>query len=213
MSYALFYSPGAASFAVHWMLIELDVPFSTHLINVESGGNRTLEYLRLNPSGQVPTLVVDGIPVRESTALLMLLAERHPEVALAPRENTPERSEWLEMMIYLANTLLPSMRDWFYSEKDANAEDVKGIRALALTRIENAWERLDKHLADKHGRYLIGDKLSTVDFLATMLMRWTRDMPRPASEWPHLATYIQHMRSLPSFMKTHEREGLTGWVN
>ena len=82
MSYLLFYAPGTASLAVHWMLIELGVPFEAELVDIKA--ERSEAYLRLNPAGRVPTLVVDGTPVSESAALLMLLAERHPEGGFAP---------------------------------------------------------------------------------------------------------------------------------
>ncbi|MEZ1866714.1 glutathione S-transferase N-terminal domain-containing protein, partial [Pseudomonas aeruginosa] len=75
MSYLLCYSPGAASMAVHWMLIEMGVEFQTRLVDINVGKQRDPEYLRLNPSGRVPTLMVDGTPRHESAALLMLLAE------------------------------------------------------------------------------------------------------------------------------------------
>ncbi|ELG9095698.1 glutathione S-transferase family protein [Salmonella enterica] len=212
MSYTLFYSPGAASFAVHWMLFELKTPFTAQLVDIESGNQRSPEYLSLNPVGRVPALIVDGKPVTESTAILMLLAERHPESGLAPKPDTPERAEWLELMIYMANTLLPSMRDWFYADKDGSPEDADAIRTLARSRIEEACEYLDKRLANQQ-TYLVGDRLTTVDLLATMLMRWTRNMPTPAMQWPHLASYIYRMRELPSFLQTHNQEKLEGWLN
>src|SRR5581483_12105318 len=98
MSYILYYAPRAASMAVHWMLLELGVPFEARLVDIDTGAQHSPEYLRLNPTGRVPTLVVDGIPRRESAALLMLLAERHPEAGLAPPLNSLERGEWYEMM-------------------------------------------------------------------------------------------------------------------
>ncbi|MFL9868614.1 glutathione S-transferase family protein [Paraburkholderia fungorum] len=212
MNYLLCYSPGAASMPVHWMLIEMGVPFDTRLVDINVGNQRDPEYLRLNPSGRVPTLMVDGTPRHESAALLMLLAERHPQAALAPAPGSAERAAWLELMIYLANTLLPAMRDWFYADTDGDPAGAKGVQALARRRIEEACERLDAELAD--GRdYLVGGKLSTADFLAVVLMRWTRNMPRPALGWPHLARYIRGLRALPSFIELNAREGLTEWRN
>jgi len=111
--YRLYWSPGAASLAVHWMLRELDVPFEIERADIDSGRNRSPEYLRLNPEGRVPTLIVDGAPVRETAALLMLLAERHPGAGLAPAVGAPDRAAWLEWMLYLANTLQPAFRLWF----------------------------------------------------------------------------------------------------
>jgi len=63
MSYILYYSPGAASLAVHWMLIEIGVPFELRLVDIDAGAQREPDYLRLNPSGRVPTLVIEGCPM------------------------------------------------------------------------------------------------------------------------------------------------------
>ena len=43
-------------------------------------------------------------------------------------------------------------------------------------------------------------------------MRWSRNMPRPASDWPHLAALIVRMKARPSFRTLYEREGLTEWT-
>ena len=74
MSYTLFYAPGAASLAVHWMLIELGAAFRAERLDLEAGEQRSPTFLQLNPAGRVPTLVVDGQICTESAALLMLLA-------------------------------------------------------------------------------------------------------------------------------------------
>ncbi|MEK7887942.1 glutathione S-transferase [Burkholderia contaminans] len=212
MSYVLYYSPGAASMAVHWMLIELGVPFDTRLVDIDTGAQHSPEYLRLNPAGRVPTLVVDGKPRTESAALLMLLAERHPEPRLAPRPGSPERAEWFEMMIYLANSVLPAMRNWFYAETDGDPRCADMVKAFSQGQVEASMAHLDDLLSDGRS-YLINDRLSTVDFLALMLMRWTRNMPRPATTWPNLTRYIHALRAMPTFIELNAREGLTEWMN
>jgi glutathione S-transferase len=212
LTYTLYYSPGAASLAVHWMLIEMDVAFEARLVSIDAGEQRSAEYLRLNPTGRLPTLVVDGAPHGESAALLMLLAERHPDKALAPPPGSAARADWLETMVFLANTVLPAMRDWFYADKDGDPAGADAVRALAKSRIESSWDRLDARMADGRS-YLLGEELSTADFLAIMTMRWSRNMPRPATSWPHLAPYIHRMRARPAFIEVNRREGLTDWLN
>ncbi|MGH6951361.1 MAG: glutathione S-transferase family protein, partial [Vitreimonas sp.] len=56
--YTLYYSPGAASLAVHWMLIEIGEPHELKRLDLDAGDHRKPEYLKLNPNGLVPTLVV-----------------------------------------------------------------------------------------------------------------------------------------------------------
>ena len=210
--YTLHYSPSTASMAVHWMLIHLGAPFDLEKVDIDAGAQNADAYRRMNPAGRVPTLIVEGKPYTESAALLMLLAERHPEAGLAPAPGSPDRAAWMSGMIYLANVLLPAFRDWFYAEKDGAGAGADAVKALARIRIEGVWDRLNAELAD--GRvHLLGDRLSTIDFLATMLMRWSRKMPRPATDWPNISRYVVRMRAMPSFNAMCDAEQLTEWRN
>ncbi|HXA38062.1 MAG TPA: glutathione S-transferase family protein [Phenylobacterium sp.] len=210
MTYTLYYSPGTASMAVHWALIELGVPFEAIGLDFDAAEQRNPAYLRLNPSGRVPTLVIDGRPYSESAALVMLLAERHPDAGLAPPPGDPQRARWLETMVFLANTVSPAMRDWFYADKDGAPAGADAVRELARSRIEGAWPRLAAALSD--GRpFLFGDAPGAADYLAAMLMRWSRNMARPASEHPELAAYLARMGALGSYAELCRREALTPW--
>jgi len=210
--YQLYYSPSTASLAVHWMLIEIGAPFELILTDTETGAHKAPEYLKLNPGGVVPTLIVDGAPVLESTAILMLLAERHADKALAPAADAPERAAYLQWMVYLANALMPSFRAWYYPHEPAGEANAEAAKAAARARIEAVWDRVDAQLAAK-GPYMLGQRLSALDFLATMLMRWSRNMPKPATAWPNIARYLSRMRAMPSLREVHAREALTDWID
>ncbi len=210
--YTLYYSPGSASLAVHWLLIYLDVPFELKLVDFRVQAQRSPEFLRINPSGHVPALVVDGKPHAECAALLMLLAERHPQAGLEPARGSPERADYLQWIFFLANTLQPAFRAWFYSDEVAGPENSEPTQQHARVKIEAALGRLDAAFAD--GRpYLLGQKMTVADFYATMLTRWSRNMPKPATRLPHLLPYINRMRAMPSLKEVHAREGLTDWIN
>lgn len=211
MTYTLYTAPGAAGLAAHWMLIEMGVPFELVKLDLEAGDQKKPEYLKLNPSGMVPTMIVDGEPQAEIAALLMLLAERHPESDLAPAPNTPGRASYVRWMVYLANTLQPAFRMWFYSDDDGGPQFEGFLKTLSRERIEAVWDRVESMLSD--GRpYLLGDRLTAADFLLTMLTRWSRNMPKPATEWPKLGGYIRRMKAMPSLQEVHRREGLTEWI-
>jgi glutathione S-transferase len=210
--YALYYSPSTASMPVHWMLIELAVPFELVLVDFQAKAQKSPEFLRVNPSGHVPVLVIDGVPYAECAALLMLLAERHPAANLSPAVGTSERNSYLQTMFYLANTLQPAYRNWFYSEEAAGAENIDAAKVQARAKIEQVWARLDAKFED--GRpFLLGKNRTAADFLATILMRWSRNMPRPATTYPNLAAYIGRMRAMPSLREVHLREKLTDWID
>src|SRR5512134_1654540 len=80
--YTLYFSPGTASLVVHLALLEIGAPYELVEVEVPFDPQKNPAYLALNPRGQVPTLVVEGRPYFESSALLTLLAERHPEAGL-----------------------------------------------------------------------------------------------------------------------------------
>jgi glutathione S-transferase len=210
--YQLYYSPGTASLAAHWMLIEIGAPFELVLTDTATGAQKHPDYLKLNPSGVVPTLIVDGAPVCEVAAILMLLAERHADKGLAPAAGAPGRAAYLQWMVYLANTVMPAFRAWFYPHEPAGEAGTEAAAAVARERLEVVWDRIDAHLADA-GPYMLGERLSAVDFLATMLMRWSRNMPRPATAWPNIARYLARMRAMPTLREVHAREGLTDWID
>lgn len=204
--YRLYGSRSTASLVVHWMLLELAVPFEIEWLDFDSRAQKSDDYLRLNPNGVVPTLIVDGRAVSETGAILMLLAERHPEAGFAPPPGAPERGEWLQWMIWLANGPMADFRLLFYGD------DLPGIdRAALQAKLEGYWDQVEARLAGRE--VMVGDRLSTVDLQLAMLTRWSRNMPRPATAWPHLKRFIDALRARPALREVHAREGLTDWIN
>ena len=114
-------------------------------------------------------------------------------------------------MLHLANTLQPAYRNWFYPDEAAGPEHAEVVKARARLRIESAWDRLDAHLAAQ-GPWICGAAPTAVDFHAGMLARWSRAMPRPATEWPAVGRLVTALKARPSFRLLNEREGLTEWT-
>ena len=208
--YTLYYSPGTASMVVHLALLEIGAPYKLELVDFDADVQHSAAYLKLNPQGVVPTLIVDGKPLTESAALLMILSERHPEAHLAPAAGTAGRDEWMQWIVYLSNSLASAYRLWFYPTDLDMKEHTPEIRQAIQRKIEAVWDRLDAHLA-AHGPYLLGREFSGADLLLTMLMRWSRNMPHPVTEWPALKKLADLVRARPSWKKLYEIEGLSEW--
>jgi glutathione S-transferase len=209
--HTLYYAPGAASMVVHWLLLELQVPHELRLVDTAAGEQKRPEYLALNPNGVVPTLVIDGEPAFEAAALLLDLADRHPGSGLMPAPGTRERRHLYQWMFNLANMVQPLFRQWWYPHEPAGTQHAEDVRRQVRERVEAQWDRIDAQLATQ-GPYLLGQSLTVADFYLTMLMRWSRNMPRPATEWPHLAALARRMKARPAFAALYEREGLTEWA-
>lgn len=206
--YQLHYHPGTASFVVHWLLIEMDLPHETKYVDFSQNEQKSAGYLKINPSGLVPTLIIEEQPVSEFAAISMYLADAHLEKGLAPNFNDPNRAIYNQWMFYISNTIQPAFRLWFYPQ-DLGEEKI--IKPIIKEKIESYFERINQNFNDRRP-YLIGDQMTTADFLLTMIMRWSRNMEHPADSWNNLNKFAQRMKALPSFRETYRREGLTDWL-
>jgi glutathione S-transferase len=210
--YTLYYSPGTASMCVHQALIEIDAKYHLVLVDLQAGGQRDPAYLRLNPGGHVPTLLIDDTPFTETAALMMTLSTRHPDAGLAPAENSSSRAAWYQWIVYFANTLQPAFRLWFYPTDISDDANTRALLASAIQRrIETIWSRIDAHL-QAHGPYILGTQISAADLMLIMLMRWSRNMPKPATDWSALHQYAARIKARPSWQELCVREGLIEWA-
>jgi glutathione S-transferase len=211
MATTLYYAPGAASLVVHWLLIELQVPHTLVPLDFARREHKSEDYLKLNPAGVVPTLVIHGQAITEAAAIVMHLADLHPGAGLAPAPGTPQRASYYQWMLFMANTLQPAYRTWFYPAEAAGEAHVEEAREHARLKLESAWEQVARHLDSEAGPFLLGEASTAADFMLTMLMRWSRSMPRPTDRWPTLHAYANRMKAMPSYIETCATEGLTDW--
>lgn len=209
--YKLYFAPGAASLVVHWLLIELALPHELVKLDFATKEHKTPEYLALNPNGVVPTLLIDGKPMCEAAAMVVFLADAKPEDGLIPALNSAKRGEFYQWMFHLANTLQPPFRLWWYPQEAAGESNSEAAKEAARVKIESVFTNIDAHLA-VNGPYMLGDKISAVDFMLVMLMRWSRGMPKTALDYPHLAKLADLLRARPSWKALYAAEGLEEWA-
>lgn len=209
--YTLYYAPGAASFVVHWLLIDLGLPHELIKLDTAAKEHKSPEYLALNPAGVIPTLLIDGKPMCEAAAMTVLLADAKPDAGLIPPLNSAKRGEFYQWMFHLANTLQPPFRLWWYPAEAAGEAHAEAGKATAEAKIHAVFANLEAHLAQS-GPYLLGGSVSAADFMLVMLMRWSRNMPKTALDYPHLAKLAGLMKARPSWKLLYDSEGLTEWA-
>lgn len=87
MALKFYMTPGSCSTGIHILLETLELPFEVWLINLPAGENRRPEYLKINPKGTIPTLVLDdGKALTDFKSIAIWLAETNPRGKLLPEE-------------------------------------------------------------------------------------------------------------------------------
>src|SRR6266446_3587863 len=103
----LYYAPGACSMAPHVVLREAGYTFDLEKVdlpNKKTAGGE--DYLKVNPKGYVPALLLDdGQVLTEAAVILQYLADQKPESGLAPKAGTIDRYRLMELLNFIASEL------------------------------------------------------------------------------------------------------------
>jgi glutathione S-transferase len=171
--YTLYWNNGSASITSHMALEESGAPYTLKFVDMDKNEHRSPEYLKLNPNGKVPTLLIDNKRIMfETTAIAMYIADRHPQSGLAPAVGDPARVPFTQWLIHFSNSVQPYYFMFYYPERhitDASQHDA--IKTQATKIIGEAWGRIDQALA-KNGPYMAGDSFSAADLPVMMLTGW-----------------------------------------
>jgi glutathione S-transferase len=211
--YKLYYYPSNANLAPHMLLEELGVPFELVLIDRVNSAHKSPEYLKLNPTGRIPTLIDGDLVLHETAAICLHLVDMHPEAGFAPAPGTVERAEFYKWLAYLSNTVQPEIITYYYSHRLADDEACAAqVKKHAEARLAEMFDLIEDALADNHakqrGPFLLGAHYTAVDPYLAMLSRWTRVMDKPARNRQHLGKYLATIFERPAVQRTFAAEGL-----
>jgi glutathione S-transferase len=207
--YTLFYNPGSAAMAPHAALEEIGAPHKLVKVDFKGGEHRRPEYLKLNPKGRVPVLVTAAGTFTESAAILMHLADCHPEAKLAPAPGTPDRARYYQWLLYLSNTVQAAMSEYFHPDWSFDEPAMQpALKASAERRIGKMLAYIDDELGGR-GPYLLGDTFRAPDLYLHMLARWSRFFAKPGYQYPNIKRCTDLVKARPAVMRMMAAQGLT----
>src|SRR5512147_866329 len=156
---------------VVWTARELELPFERIDAGGAFGGNRTAEYLRMNPSGKVPVIDDDGFVLWESNSIVRYLAASYGEGSLWPvsLKTRADADRWMD---WQATELGPAMRDAFLQlVRTAPGKRDQARVDASTSAAERLLALLDSHLAQRD--YVTGDAFTMGDIpVAAQVHRW-----------------------------------------
>ncbi len=174
---------------VKWTAALLGVDYEWIDVDVLSGSTRTEEFLKLNPSGQVPTVVLaDGRTLSQSNAIIVYLAGLN-DSALLPTDvyARAKVDEWLFWEQYSHEPCI-AVRRFQKSFLNKNDEEIdpqlfaKGRRALG-----------QMELALQGKSYLVGETLTVADIALVAYTRVAHEGGFELTEFPAVRQWVSRV--------------------
>jgi glutathione S-transferase len=164
----LYYYPGACALADHIVLEWIGATYD--LVEMNRTSVKSPEYLALNPNGNVPLLQHGDFLLTENVAILVYLAELHPEARLLGDGTPRGRAEVLRWLAFLNSDVhgafKPIFSPWRFHPDEAAAPVVM---ETARTRVREWLARVDAQL---EGRDWLTGARSIADPCLFVMLRW-----------------------------------------
>jgi glutathione S-transferase len=208
----LYHAPGSCSQAIRIVLEEagieaqlIKVDARTHLI--EDGS----DYYDVNAPGYVPLLELDdGTYLREGPVIAQYLADRRPELELAPAHGTMDRYRLLEWLNFLTSEIHKGFIPLLYAVAAGKYVDT------ARPKLESRFAWVDRQLAGKD--FLMGDQFTIADAYLFSLTGWGRaewmksvyNADIDLTQFRNLQTWYERIRRRAAVQRVLSAEGLLG---
>ena len=198
----LYYAPGACSLSPHIVLLEAGLPFDLEKVDLRAKKLENGEdYLKLNPKGQVPALVLDGGElVTEGPVIVQMIADKVPAKNLAPGRDSAERYRLQEWLNFITAELHKNFSPIF---SPVLADDAKNF---FRERLMGKFRYLDSKLAGQD--YLMGKQFTVADAYLYVMLRWAEGLKFDLSGLSNLLAYKDRIAARPKVQEALAKEGL-----
>jgi glutathione S-transferase len=203
MSMTYYYAPQSTAVRTTWAVEELGVPCERVKLDIGKKETKAREYLKLNPNGVVPLLVVDGVAIFESTAILIYLGETYGVDKGLYAPPGLKRAEMLRWIAWSNIGFLAPVSRWAqHTAKYVPAEQQNAKAAEAATKdIHAAMQVLEDQLVGK--TYLVDETFSLADLAASSYFGWLRFMGYDYSAFKNVKAWTDRCLGRPAALKVN----------
>ena len=160
--------------------------------------------MKINPNGWVPVLLWHVGAMYECAAITIFLCDRHSEANLAPAVDAPERSLFLQTLIYFSSSVQTAFQLDYHAHRFADTPaDEPSAQRRSHRRLRETWKVIDDQIG--YNRWILGDQFSAADIYLFMLTTWletSRGHP-DVSEFPNVRRIANAVRLRPSVQRVY----------
>lgn len=201
----LFYAPGTCALAPHIVLEWIGAPYELERVKPSDP-----EFLKFNPLGQVPAMI-DGNSgiMNQADAILKYLAHKYPDVKLGDDGTLQDGYELDRWLAFLTGDVHPAFFPYFAPSRystDSSEATQKATKEASYKLIDRVLQHLERHLEGK--TTIVGDRRTIADPYAFAMLRWSRNLPKPLSEYANCDRFFQQLSKDPGVQKAMQQQGI-----
>jgi glutathione S-transferase len=206
--YKLYARKNTGSAAVEALLAVLGVEHELIDVPKDDAGEAPEWYAAINARREVPTLgLPDGSVMTESAAMMMHLADAHPEAGLSPAVGTAARAQYLRWMVYMAAAPYASDLRMYYPERySTDAGHADAIKQKAIIDLARDFDVFARDMGQ--GPFILGPQISAADIYAAMLLTWSNDVDALFAEQPKLWRLYEGVAANAVVRRVWDRNGM-----
>ena len=200
MTARFYYSPRSCALASHIVLEHVGADFQAIRVDFQANQQRSAEYLAINAKGRVPALVTERGVITETPAILLYLAQTHPQSGVAPLEDPFALAElqavnsWFCSTVHVAHAHGSRGARW---ADDANA--LQAMKAKVAQNMTDCYDWIERELL--RGPWMMGKNFSVADPYLFTLTLWLMQNGVELARFPRVADHYQRMLALPAVQK------------
>lgn len=192
----LYFVPRTRSTRPRWMLEELGVPHELIRLDPSRGETRSDEHTERHPLQHVPVLETRDGSIFESAAIVLHLADLHPEKKMLGPVGSHARALAYQWLFFAMTELEPPAIEFVLLRK-ANKTDTPEAEAVR-ERFSLVIRPLERRFSS--GEYLIGDEFSAADVVVGSVLSWANSLGLVADA-PNVSLYLERIKARPAFKK------------
>jgi GST-like protein len=197
LSYILYDRPGWGSVLVETQLVWYGLNYErVPVANFYQDDAARLEFTKINPVGQLPTLTLpDKRTMTESAAITLYLADVAKSDALVPAPDAPERADFLRWLLFLVVQVYAPFVVADRAEKFVpDAEAAKTLAANVAAHRENMWRIVESAVGSP---WFLSARFSALDIFVCAMRNWTPRRPWFVANAPKLTAIAAKTETVP----------------
>jgi len=189
-----------------WTMLEQKrIPYRVEKVNMRCYGDKPASFMAVQPSGNIPVAIIDGVTYNQSNDIMYALEEKFPDhEPLVPKDSNEAMKA--QMLLRLERQIFGA---WMYWLTSRDASDGR-LREQFISVLDD----VEAELSATKGGFFLGKKVSIVDMMfAPFLERMCASLlffkgfqirvaPGESTNFPAVNAWFDAMETLDSYQLT-----------